>query len=572
MESRLSAAVLVAVIATYFFLGFMGMTDRENPNPRDAAYNLLARGLLSGHLYLDKDLPAGFQRLADPYDPVANKEFTGDAVYRLHDLSYYRGRLYLYFGVAPALLVFVPWHLVTGAWLPHWVAVILACTLGLLVNVSLLRSVRARQFPGTPSWIVAAATLVLGLASYAPVIVARADMWEVPIAFEYLFVSIALRCLWEAFCDPDRAGKWLAAASVALGLSVACRPNALPVAAMLLAPFFLPGVRRRPVAWLAAVAPIAACGVGIAAYNEARFGSPFEFGTRYVLQGVFRPGAVRPFGAGYFSTNVRLHLFQPVEWSGVFPFAHEPPDAVLGPNAAVVEHMSGVLVNAPILWAALVVPAFILIRRPPRSFVLLSLSAGWVVSFSLALFLFFSGANSRYQFEYAPALGLLAAIGLLALEDCQKRIMRLGARLIWVPALAISSAFPVLYGIDRCVLDHEKDGFDRVSRGDIAGAEREFDTARTLSPGNPLARRMVGVMFSARGQSSEALAVFETLVRDHPEYAMAQFDLAHQLLVGGNIDGAIEHYSAAHRLAPGDPAISAGLAAAVAARDRRPRE
>src|ERR1017187_1713391 len=128
MEFRLASAAFIAVFATYLFLGGIGVTDRGNPHPRDAAFNLLARGLLSGHLYIDKEVPPVLEQLKDPYDPSANRAVRDDPRYRLHDFSYYRGKLYLYFGVPPALFLFVPWHLVTGGWLAHWGAGVFLCS------------------------------------------------------------------------------------------------------------------------------------------------------------------------------------------------------------------------------------------------------------------------------------------------------------------------------------------------------------------------------------------------------------------------------------------------------------
>jgi len=61
------------------------VTDRGNLQPRDSDYNLLARGLLAGHLYADKDVPPAFRRLPDPYDPALNQPFRASTAYRLHD-------------------------------------------------------------------------------------------------------------------------------------------------------------------------------------------------------------------------------------------------------------------------------------------------------------------------------------------------------------------------------------------------------------------------------------------------------------------------------------------------------
>jgi tetratricopeptide (TPR) repeat protein len=567
MEFRLTAAAFVAVFATYLFLGGIGVTDRGNPNTRDAAYNLLARGLLSGHLYVDKKVPEALARLPDPYDPDANRTFRDDPRYSLHDLSYFRGRLYLYFGVAPALLVFIPWHLLTGGWLPHWVAVVFLCSAGLLVNLSLLSRIKHGVLSGARPWLMAACVLVLGLASYAPLLVARADMWEIPIAFSYFSVSVALRCLWEAFGDPVHPARWIALASTAIGAAFAARPTALPNAAILLLPFLAPGTRRSGRAWAAAVVPLGVCGAGVALYNFERFGSPFDFGIGEQMAGVY-VAHLHAFSPTYLATNLRFYLFQGVRWSPIFPFAHEPAldhlRAGLPVNHGGVEHISGALLNAPVLWAAAFVPAFLRFRGADRRLLPLCAAAAWVALSSLVMLSFFFGACSRYQFEFVPALALLASVGIIGIESEATGRVRGLARCAWIPALAVSSAFPVLYGIERCALDHNYSGISCLMYGDFTGAQREFESARLLSPRNPLSRLGAGMQLALENRPQEALAILKALTRDFPDYAKAHLALGNVLAGERRRDEAIVEFRAAHRLDPGDAAISAALAAALA--------
>jgi len=564
MEFRLASAAFIVVFAAYLFLGGMGVTDRNNPDPRDAGYNLLARGLLSGHLYVDREVPQVLARLKDPFDPVANTVARVGPAYRLHDLSYYRGRLYLYFGVAPALFVFIPWHLLTGGWLPHWAAVVLLCSGGLLVNLLLVRSIRLSAFPDTPAWMTAVSTLILGLGSYAPLLAARADMWEIPIAFCYLSVSIALRCLWEALERPERPAKWLALASAAFGAAFAARPNVLPGAAILLFPFACAAIRGNPRAWLSAVLPLALCGAGVGLYNDLRFGSPFDFGMRYQLAGVY-VARLRAFSADYVPTNLWFYLFQGVRWSPVFPYAHEPPDPVVPPGHGGTEHISGALLNSPILWAALAVPIFIRTRRPGRGVALIALSAAWAALSALILLSFFFGACSRYQFEFVPELALLASIGVMAMESARPARLRSLLRIAWVPALAFSSAFPVLYGIDRCASDHNYLGISRIVERNIPGAIHEFDTAQFLSPGNPFSRLGSAIILIGERKPADAENVLQSLVRDFPDYTMGHFALANLLKGEGRRDEAIVHFRAAHRLDPDNAIIGKAMDAAPAA-------
>jgi tetratricopeptide (TPR) repeat protein len=563
MEVWLGLAVLVLVFATYVLLGKMGVTDRGNNQPGEAAYNLLARGFMAGHLYIDEDAPALLKALPDPYDPEANRPFRVDPRYRLHDLSYYRGHLYLYFGAAPALFVFAPWHLLTSGWLEHWVAVAFLCSAGLLVNFSLVRAVKAREFPGAPPWIMAVEVLLLGFGSYAPLLLARADLYEVPIAFCYLSVSIALRCLWEALGVPGNSARWMAGASAAFGAAFAARPTVLPSAAVLLLPLLTGGVRGSARAWLAAVAPLGLCGAAVALYNTERFGSPFDFGVRYQMAGDY-VAKLELFSPRYVWTNLGFYLFKGVEWNAVFPFAHEPPQPPVPLHHGGVEHIAGALLNAPILWIGLALPLVVGFGRDRRRMQQLCLAIAWVALSALLTLSFFFGACSRYQFEFVPEMALLGALGLLAVESAGP--LRVLARCGWIPALAVSSVVPVLYGVDRCVLDHSESGFGYLQSGDIAAASRDFETARALSPANSSSRLGAGFILVTQHRLPEARAVFEALIRDFPDHAMAHFFLGNVLAEQGLNELALGEYATAHRLDPGNDTIQLGLDEATARR------
>src|SRR5690242_16165287 len=126
MTNRVSRAagfvemVALGTIALYAAIAWTRVSELGNGTAQAACYNLLVDGFRAGQLSPKLDAPPGLPALADPYDPGANSVFRGDSFTgtgRLHDLSYYRGRLYLYFGVAPALLLFWPYEMVTGHYL-----------------------------------------------------------------------------------------------------------------------------------------------------------------------------------------------------------------------------------------------------------------------------------------------------------------------------------------------------------------------------------------------------------------------------------------------------------------------
>ena len=65
---------------------------------QDSYYNLLVQGFRDGHLNVKRDVPPGLVTWRD--DPSGWLDAHG-----LDDLSYYKGKLYLYFGVTPAVVL-----------------------------------------------------------------------------------------------------------------------------------------------------------------------------------------------------------------------------------------------------------------------------------------------------------------------------------------------------------------------------------------------------------------------------------------------------------------------------------
>jgi len=163
------AAVCALVIGIYAYLDQSGLLELLSPNAASTYYNLLVQGFRAGQLSLKKEVPPGFARLADPLDPVANLPYRGQP-YRMNDLSYYKGRLYLYFGVTPALILFWPFVALTSNYLLHRQAVAIFCTIGFLVSVGLLHALWRRYFAEVSVGVVTACALALGLATGMPIL------------------------------------------------------------------------------------------------------------------------------------------------------------------------------------------------------------------------------------------------------------------------------------------------------------------------------------------------------------------------------------------------------------------
>ena len=430
----------VAVIGLYAWTVSPAVSQLHGPTPREAYYNLQIDGFRAGTLAMKIAPDPGLARLANPYDPAQN------GPYRLHDASYFNGKYHLYFGVTPALLLFLPYRLLTGHYLWHHEAVLFFCAAGFLTEVWLLCALRRTYFPGIGAGVMFLGTLGLGLANGMLPLLRRPDVWEVPVASGSWLVMLAVAALWQAGHKPGRKEVWLAAASTAFGLAVGARPtlllavSGLAVAAVAFWRAEPAGSRRRAGLVAAALVPVALIGAGLAFYNYARFGNILEFGQRYQLAGV-EVAKLKLFSVEYGWFNLRHYLFAPVNWQMYFPFVREvtvvkPPAGHLG-----TENPYGVLSNVPIVWMALALP-LAWRRQGPGGLRLWCLTLAVVTTACALPLFFFGGVTSRYIVDFLPGLVLLGVAGGLALEQAgaARPAWRWSARTAWTGLLVFSIA------------------------------------------------------------------------------------------------------------------------------------
>ena len=307
---------VVLVLAAMVWLGARGddwSHAYELKGRQTHYYSLLAHGLLKGQLSLDQAV--------DPALLSADPKVHAQATYLL-DASLYHGKYFIYFGVVPALLLFLPYTALTGQDLPENAAVLLMVAAGFLVYALAYRTIQRRYLPGLSPVLRACSLLLLAFGAVTPVLLVHGDFYGVPIAGGYLCLAVVWLGLIRAWHSERRTGAWLALAGTAAGLAVGCRPNYLTVFPVLaLAGFLI--VRRRVspgILAAAAVAPAAVIGALLMAYNDARFDSPWEFGIHYQLTAML--GTTMPLSrASFFWSNLRWYYLRSPALSVYFPYA-----------------------------------------------------------------------------------------------------------------------------------------------------------------------------------------------------------------------------------------------------------
>ncbi len=409
-------------------------------------YSLLVKGFRAGHLSLPVDAPPGLLKLKDPYDPKQN------AAFGMHDVSFYRGKFYLYFGVTPAIVLYWPVAALTGHTLNDIQAVFLFATVGFVASALVLLKIRRRYFPSLGAGSAVAAILAAGLVTMVPVMLRRTQVYEVAVSSAYAFFALYLLALYQSLHSKRRL-VWLSVAGLCYGLAIGCRPTYVFGSVSILAPVFLagtcvPGERLEAVPRFlaracAALLPLALVVCGLLIYNYERFGSPFEFGQRLALSGSDET-QVTHFSVSYVWFNCHAYLLAPAQLSSYFPFVRVVSLPPLPAGHYGVEDPYGILPNIPFAVMACLAPLACLRRRALGAFAL----AAAVASVAVAALIFtFQFATNRYMVDFLPGFIVLAVIGFWGLLDKLRGRPRSVARvagwalLVWSALFNVFAAF-----------------------------------------------------------------------------------------------------------------------------------
>ena len=556
------AAVCLLVIALYAWCASSGLIELRCGKASETYYNLLVRGFSARQLNLRRPVPPGLAQLRNPYDPAANLPYRWDPTAPLHDTTFYHGKLYLYFGVTPALLLFWPWRVLTGHYLLHQTAVTIFSALGFLAGTWLLRDLWRRYFAEVSFRVLIAGVLAFGLGSGLPVLLARSDVYEVAISCGFALLISALALWWCSWHDPRHSHTWLALAGCALGLAVGARPTLLFGAVILLGPALSAWLKEprnfaratRPL--LAAALPMTLLGSALMLYNYARFANPFDFGLRRQLT-AFDPGTARYFSPHFLWFNLRTYLLEPFHLSAHFPFVQNvSPGGAPPGHVAMEEWFGGAALGMPLIWLALCAPLALRqrsgqARRFLRS-LLLALTL-LILSSTTVLALYFC-VVTRFFAEFVPALTLLAVLGLLAIERTFAANRFLSAfRLISFSLFALSVAFNLLISVERRAQVRLAYAEFLQSVGSSAEAAVQFQKALSLSPGHADTQK-------AQTLPAEALADLRAAARLHPHDAASQARLAYALVQAGQLDEAVEQFQKAIQIRPDSPEAHNDLA------------
>jgi hypothetical protein len=218
---------------------------------------------------------------------------------------------------------------------------------------------------------------------------------------------------------------------------------------------------------VAALGPAVLALLLFAAYNQARFGSPTDFGLTQTLSPVYDQ-SLRPLTSlGYTLPNAYYYLVRPLSLGPVFPFlSYDAFRYPFGTPASYSfnEPVLGILTTSPLLVLGVVVTVRAAIARRARRDVRFTMSAALLVSgliTVLAVSTSIYGATQRYRVE-TDLLLTAAAVAAISLAWSFLRSAKVRRVFTWVVGvLAVCSlVVAVLAGYqDRWPFTDERNGF-----------------------------------------------------------------------------------------------------------------
>lgn len=452
-------------------------------------YAKLARALSEGKTWIDTPEQAEVMQwlieMENPYDTDArNAFFSEKGAVSPWDTALYGNHLYVYFGVVPVLLTYLPYYLLTGHDLRTVYVAWLSFVLILIAAFACMRALIRRYFPRVsfPTYVLL--SVLLGNCTGPLCNALSPSFYQVPIMFALAFALFALAFWLSASArwmqalggsatppaDPDTlCFAPVCAAPHPLGISLriclgslmaalvaGCRPQFLVFTALALPIFgpFFRAERRRAVTLRRALCfalPYVAVAIPLMYYNAIRFSSPFDFGANYNLTTNDMPR--RGFQLTRLPDGLFAYLLALPNIKPQFPYLAETNTGMIYMGKTIAEAMyGGALTTFPFLWLIFLARRArgVLREKKLRLFYLLPLVLAVVVVIADTEM---AGILWRYTSDYYALLYLSAILVFCALLEEATPRQRSRLLVFLTATTLISLAFCLLISLPNSGLN-----------------------------------------------------------------------------------------------------------------------
>lgn len=397
------------------------LSDKAIMSENFSPYNELARAILKGRFYVGE--AGDTVKAAQGYSVF----WHGDSTEVMFDYALHDGKYYVYFGLLPCLIFYLPYRFITGADLSNAIPGLVLRLLVVALAGRLIWLLIKKYYRNTPfaMYLLMWWGTVCGM--YIPVLMTEMVMfYDIPI-LSGLVLTLAGACCWVDIAGLDSRKDMLKLffGSVFMAAVSLCRPTMLLFGLIMI--LFMIWNRRAELKTmagknavflvLAALAPYVFFAAICMAYNAVRFGSPFDFGasynaTTYPIEGasLFIPYViVRAFYE---------YLLKPPFVDFSFPFTgftgwEKVRDA--GNIMVLFVVKGGILAANPFTWGMVLIGHYSESLRQKKIFYPM------LVCLAASLFLmvygviYTSSIYTRYTLEFSPVIFICSCVMLMEL-------------------------------------------------------------------------------------------------------------------------------------------------------------
>ena len=347
---------LVLILIVYFGIiclymvnngcGFFELKDLYN-------YNLV-NALSNGEVSLN-DVPdtTKLEKLKKPYDTVERMVLQRDVDY-VWDAAYYNGKYYVYYGAVPALLLMVPYHLITHDYVSSASITLVFGILLIFAFAFLIKKVFLKYFKNESFKYMAFSLIIMIFGTMLIWNNIAPRFYELVTVAGVFFAVCGLGLIIDAEKDNESISlKKVFFGCLFLALAVGCRPTQI-FSSILILPFlykyFVVKTKRNK--WklkflTIVIIPYFIVALFIMRYNCIRFGSPFEFGEKYQL--TINNAKDLKIRLVTLPTGILCNLFGLPTFQATFPFVHSNVNIIDTFGYYYIEDMlGGVFIVSPI--------------------------------------------------------------------------------------------------------------------------------------------------------------------------------------------------------------------------------
>lgn len=298
--------------------------DRDNTRE----YHSLAEALAEGSFSILKEASDALVNMENPYDfgERTRVMYQTQESY-LWDHAFFEGKYYVYFGVVPCILFYLPYYVLTGSHMHNNAVIFISSVVMLISCLGIISQIIKRWFQNTSigAWLLLTELFVLG--SNVLTMTKRPDMYTVPIAVGWAFGLLGLWLFLLADENNTLNWKWIALGSLCFALIAGCRPQLflIIVPAVIILKRYIFSIsfllsKQGLKAIVAFVIPMLVVAGFLMYYNYARFHNPFDFGANYNLS--MNDMRNRGFVPERIPSGLLIYLFAPIKLEAVFPFLY----------------------------------------------------------------------------------------------------------------------------------------------------------------------------------------------------------------------------------------------------------